>query len=836
MMLQNYTTFFSLIIQSFFVLTGTCIVKAQAPAKPSASKILQDITKINVLGNVLYMAAHPDDENTTFIAYMANEKLYNTSYLSLTRGDGGQNLIGPEIREHLGMIRTQELLQARRIDGGRQFFSRANDFGFSKTSDETLRIWDREKVLSDAVWVIRMVRPDVIVTRFPPDARAGHGHHSASAILAEEAFEAAADPKRFPDQLKYVEPWQATRLVWNLGVWSFSSKEEFLQHAVEFLGIDVGTFNPLFGKSYGEISAESRSMHKSQGFGTVGVRGSTMEYFRHTKGIKATKDLFDGVNTTWSRVKGSARIEPLIRKIVQEYKASNPALSVPALVEVRKEILKLPDGHWKRVKLDEVDGVIKSTLGLFMEVSASRFDYTPGDRLDMKIEAINRSGVPVSLRSLRLPFQSRDSIVSIPMKKNESIILTLASKIPDQTPISQPYWLREGIGDQGLFIVNEQKEIGLPENLPAASVHFSLDVAGITIPIAVPVVFKKRDAVAGEVYQPMVVTPPVFLNLGQEVYMFTNNEPKPVTVKVKSGKAGCRGSVSLALPSGWLVNPGVIPFDLESSGAEQAVTFRVTPPSNPMDVQLKVVAKLEGKEYDRGIGQISYGHIPTQIYFPEAVARAVKIDLIRKSERIGYIMGAGDVVPSSLRQIGYQVVLLGEEDITTENLAKFDAVIVGVRAYNTVERLRFYQPILLEYVKNGGNMIVQYNTNGGLILDQPGPYPFVLSRDRVTVEDAPVRLLKPEHSVLNYPNKITSVDFEGWVQERGLYFPSQWDSAYDAVISSNDPASPALDGGILVAKYGKGNYIYTSLSWFRELPAGVPGAYRLFVNLISIGK
>jgi LmbE family N-acetylglucosaminyl deacetylase len=810
--------------------------RAQMPAKPSSAKIVHDMQKLNVLGNMLYMAAHPDDENTTFIAYMANGRQYNTSYLALTRGDGGQNLIGPEIREQLGMIRTQELLQARRVDGGKQYFSRANDFGFSKNPEEVFTIWERENLLADAVWVIRNVKPDVIVTRFPPDARAGHGHHSASSILAEDAFEAAADPKRFPEQLKFVEPWQAKRLMWNISMWGVRNREEFIKNAKNYMQIDVGGYNALLGKSYGEISAESRSMHKSQGFGSIGSRGISVEYLQHTKGPKAQKDLFEDVNTTWTRVKGGEKMQPLITALIAGYKPANPAASIPALLKIKTELGKLPDGFWKTTKLNEVNEIIKNTLGLYLEATSTDYAFTPGEPMQVSIEAINRSAVNVVLNKVKYPFNGGDTAVATPLKNDAGLDFVFKTKIPENTAISQPYWLRKPIGYKGLFSVEDQHEIGRGENPPVAMVTFELAVDGQKLQYETPVVFKKKDPVAGEVYQPLVVTPPVFANILQDVYMFENDQPKNIVVAIKAGKDDCSGKVKLDLPSGWKSVPETIPFTMKLKGAEQTVTFQLFPPAQSQETEIKAVVAVDGKDYDYSFGMISYSHIPAQVFFPKATARAVKLDLVKKGNNIGYLMGAGDLIPVSLRQIGYNVTVLDDKDIAPEKLAQFDAIVAGVRVYNTNERMKHYQGTLMEYVKKGGNLIIQYNTDMDLVMKDIGPYPFVLTRDRITVEGSEVRFLKPESPVLNIPNKITTADFENWVQERGLYFPQKWSPEYEAVISSNDPDSPALDGGILVAKYGKGNYVYTSLSWFRELPAGVPGAYRVFVNLLSLGK
>ncbi len=812
------------------------VLKAQAPRQPASSEILQKIDKLGILGSVLYFAAHPDDENTGFIAYMANERKYETFYLSLTRGDGGQNLIGPEMRELLGMIRTRELLQARRIDGGKQYFTRANDFGYSKNPEETMKIWDREAVLADAVWIIRKTRPDVIVTRFPPDARAGHGHHTASAMLAAEAFDAAGDPSRFPGQLKYVEVWKPKRLVWNIGMWSVRNREEYVRNAGNYIKLDIGRYNPLLGSSYGEMAARSRSMHKSQGFGAVGSRGTDVEYFEHVKGEKAGSDLLDGVNTTWSRVEGGGSIPGLIDALKKEYDAGNPSAAIPALLKVRAAIRALPDSYWKAVKLEETDALVRDMLGLYLEAVAGRSLYTPGQALDIALEAINRSGYPVLLKSWSGPFARADSAVNRELKENEGFRAGFASVVPQDQAVSQPYWLTRDIGYAGLFEVRDQQKIGLPENAPPAVVRLQLSVGGTELTYHVPVVFKKRDPVRGEVYEPVVISPPVYTSLDKEVCMFRDGKPRSVAVTVTAAQDHCKGRVRLKLAPGWKSAPAYADFDISGRGNTQTVSFTVTPPAKAGVAEMVAIAEMNGKEFDRGLGVIDYEHIPRQVYFPQSKGRLVRLDLATRGHRIGYIHGAGDAVPASLQEVGYQVTVLEDRDIEVPLLKDFDAVILGVRAYNTRPALYQKQAVLLEYVKQGGNLIVQYNTG----VEQPGadlgPYPFDISRERVSVEDAEVRILDPQSPVLTGPNKITAADFDGWVQERGLYFPQNWDKKYQVVISSNDPGGAPLDSGILYTRYGKGYYIYSSLSWFRELPAGVPGAYRLFVNLISLGK
>lgn len=822
-----------LITGSFF--SGLDKVYGQ-PVNVTSSKILLDLQKLNVLGNVLYFGAHPDDENPTVIAFLANEKHYNTAYFSLTRGDGGQNAIGTEVRENLGIIRTQELLKARQIDGGLQFFSSAIDFGFSKSAEEAFTVWDKEKLLSEAVWVIRKFRPDVIIARFPPDERAGHGQHIASAILAEEAFDAAADPNRFPEQLQYVQPWKTKRLVWNAGMWWNQKRDDVDKtDAQESIRLDVGKYNCLLGKSYGEMAAESRSQHRSQAFGTTSFRGTLIEYFKHVKGEKTTADLFDGVNTTWGRVKTSGKIQELVSAAIKDYSPANPSGSLRSLLAIRSEIGKLPAGYWKTTKLNETDQLIKASLGLFVSATSTKNTYIPGRKLDFQVEIINRSPNGVILKTIRLPYHSTDSLANETLTENEKIEFSSTVNIPAEAEYSQPYWLKEE-GTQGHFRISNIQDIGKPETgvAPKVTLTFEIDHQNLTYDI--PVIYHKTDPILGERWQPVSITPPVFVSLDQNVYLFDGAASKKVTVKVRSGQEYTSGKVNLRIPDGWRAEPAEITFELRGEETEQDFSFDLFPPDR--DQQADIVAQVvhQDQVYDRSQQIISYDHIPIQRYSLKARARVVRTDIVHKGNTIGYLKGAGDLVPASLQQIGFDVTELHENDITPENLQKFDAVIIGVRAYNIVSKIKAFNPVLLKYVEEGGNLIVQYNSDQGLLMDNFGPYPFKLSSKRVTVENAAVRFLDPQCQALCAPNKITDRDFEGWVQERSLYQPEDWSDRYEAVIGCGDPGSEELTGGILIARHGKGYYVYTTMSWFRQLPAGVPGAYRIFTNLISLGK
>ncbi len=807
---------------------------AQNQRQPGASEIKLKLKKLNFLGSVLYVAAHPDDENTRAISYFVSEQLAATAYLSMTRGDGGQNLIGSEIRDQLGLIRTQELLMARKIDGGQQYFTRANDFGFSKNAKETFEIWNKNEILSDVVRIYRQFQPDVIITRFPPDERAGHGHHTASAILAQEAFDLSADANAFPEQVKDGSVWQPKRLFTNTGRWWNQTINEKTPGVIT---INIGAYNPLLGKSYSEIAAESRSQHKSQGFGSSGRRGDAPEFFEFVKGEKAMTSIFDGVNTTWSRVKGAEKIAMLVDQAVNEFKDENPSVSIPMLLKIRKSIDALPGSVWKTRKLNEVNRLMQDCLGLFAEATTDNFWSTPGQKVKVAFEVINRNGANVLFNQILAPNLSFDSSFTADLKKNVLMTFKSEKKLNDNLKYSDPYWLHQS-HTLGLFTVNDAALIGTPENKPAISFEFTFVINNEKLVVRVPLIYKVTDPVKGEVTQPFEVVPPVFINLDKSVYLFADNAPKDVRIILKSAKDNCTGKLELKLPQGWKSDPAFYSFDAKKKGEEQQYKFQVLPSPEEATTYISAVATIDSKEFNYSLESIKYDHIPTQTLLPEAKSEALRLNLKKEGHVIGYIKGAGDGIPSALRDLGYEVWEMKDEEVTTSNLKKVDAVVLGIRALNTNERIQHFMPSLLEFVKEGGNMVVQYNNNYDLEIGQDkfSPYPITMSRDRVTQENSEVRILKPDHPLLNYPNKITTKDFEGWVQERGLYFPSAWAPEYDALLSMNDAGEPARDGSLLVANYGNGHYIYTSLSFFRELPEGVAGAYKLFTNLVSMGK
>jgi len=830
-MLKNRTLF----IFTFFMLCQ--FITAQKPQKPNAVEIYNQIQKLNFLGSVLYVAAHPDDENTRLISYFSNEKRARTAYLSLTRGDGGQNLIGSELRELLGVIRTQELIEARKIDGGEQFFSRANDFGYSKNPDETFEIWDREKVLADVIWTIRKFQPDVIINRF--DHRSPgttHGHHTASAILSVESFNLSNNSKRFPEQLKWYSPWQAKRIFFNPSVWFYGNQEKFdAADKSNFITLETGVYYPELGKSNQEIAALSRSSHKSQGFGSTGTRGKETEYLELIKGQKLNNkaDIFDGIDTSWNRVKGGKPIGELISQIASKYNFSHPSASIPDLIKAYEMIAALDENHWKPIKLNEIKNTIASCAGLYLEAVALEQQATPGSTIKIKIEAINRSTIPMELVSITSFPDEKNSVINQTLDNNNLENKTIDLQLPENATYSQPYWLKEK-ASTGMYQVLDQENIGIPDIIRDTKLQFNIKINEVTIPFERTVVYKYNDKVKGEMYNYLDIVPEVSTKILDQISFFNDGNTKKIAVQVKAGKDNINGVIQLELADNWTVSPATIDFSLEKKDSEKIVYFDVTPPKEASEIIAKSVVLIDNKKQDKDQIITNYEHISKQQILLPSEAKFKKLDLKITNERIGYIMGAGDDVPQCLIQMGYAVTMLTPEEINSRSLNNFDVIITGVRAYNTLPFLKTRQHLLLEFVKRGKTLIVQYNTPDRSIPANIAPYSLTLSNDRVTDENAAVEFLAPNHTILNYPNKITNKDFKDWTQEQGLYYPNPFDAAFTPILASNDKGESPKKGALLVATYGSGHYIYTGLSLFRELPMGVSGAYRLIANMIAL--
>jgi LmbE family N-acetylglucosaminyl deacetylase len=825
-----------------FLLLLPVVLFAQAPKSLSSSEILLQLKKLKTVGSVLYIAAHPDDENTRLIAYLANEKCLRTGYLSLTRGDGGQNLIGPEQGVELGLIRTQELLAARRTDGGEQFFTRAYDFGYSKTPEETFEKWNHDSILADVVWVIRKFRPDIIITRFATDGSGGHGHHTASGILAEEAFDAAADPNRFKEQLKSVDVWQAKRLLYNTTA-RFRDPNADMS---KYIKLDVGLYNVYLGKSYGEIAAESRSMHKSQGFGSARQRGEYFEHFKPVKGDTANlKDIFDRLDFTWNRVPEGKAIGKLIDQCIAKYNVNKPSDLQPLLTKINDELIFKKLTNTYSYKMDLVYKLLANSMGLVVDITCNESTISSGAPHKITFSAVNRSDKSLKIAKILFPAKYKqgsadffDTTVNLVLNPNQMFTFSTwinPSFQSNDKKISQPYWLQKM--PKGFFQVNKQSEIGSAE-IPflASAMVIGYFKDNSLFSENYPIQYRWVDPEKGELYRPLVITPPVILKIQNEVYAFSDMNSKEVKVSIKAYKDSLKGRLKLEIPSNWTSEPKEFVFELLRKGDESTYTFKMTPPSQTSQALVKAVAEIYGELFSKGIREIKYDHIPVQTWFPEAESKLIKLEVNISKKKIGYIPGAGDEVQACLSQIGYDVTTITDAMLQNEDISRYDAILTGVRAFNTNDLLFAKKQKLMDYVKNGGNLIVQYNTNSfvGPVKSDLGPYPFKITRDRNTDENSNVIFDLPNHPLLNTPNKINSTDFDGWVQERGIYFAGSIDSVYQCPISLQDKGEKPNKGSLIIAKHGKGNFIYTGLVFFRELPAGVPGAYRLMVNMIEL--
>jgi LmbE family N-acetylglucosaminyl deacetylase len=810
------------------------------------TELRERLDRLATLGSVMMIGAHPDDENTALLAYFARGRHMRTAYLSLTRGEGGQNLIGSEQGDELGIIRTQELLAARKIDGGEQFFTRAIDFGFSKTAEETFAHWPREKVLGDIVWNIRRFRPDVIVLRFSGTSKDGHGHHQVSAILGREAFSIAADPSKYPEQLQLgVEPWQPKRLMYNVLSFTADMEKEALAMA-DRVELDVGEYNPLLGYSYGEIAGMSRSQHRSQGMGAPETKGSQKAYLVTIAGDKAKSDPFEGINTGWERLPGGAAIAAKIDESRASFKPGHPEELLTTLAEARPLIAAIKGPIAER-KLKELDEMIVDSAALWLDASADRAVATPGMSVKVNTTVLVRAPVRVLLNGLEIttrgvPMIGPPAIAPTILTLNQPSQHSYSMQISQSEPYSQPYWLVEA-KDGWLYTVSDARQIGDPENPPVMEARFHLKIGGIELELTRPVQRRYLDHVYGEMIRPLAIVPSVAVDANAMPLVFPTAQSRTFEVPIKSNTGKVAGDVHLEVPEGWHAEPAQRHFELTGAGQQTTATFEITPPSANAQGEVRAVATVGDRKISSATEVIEYPHIPAQTLFPTATAKLVRAEIKTLAHNIGYVAGAGDEEPDAIRQLGAQITLLGPADIRTGDFSRFDAIVTGVRAWNTRADLRANYQRLFDYVHNGGTLIVQYNVPetgpfGGdpSLLEHIGPLPITLSRDRVTEEDAPVTFPNPDNPLLHSPNQITARDFDGWIQERGLNFASEWDPKYQSVLESHDKGEDPHPGGELYLRYGKGVYIFSAYSWFRELPAGVVGAYRLFANMLSAGR
>jgi len=869
--------------RAVFTLFAVCALSA-APLRAEEEFLIgtpairYSLAKLNVLGSVLMIGAHPDDENNAVMAYLSRGLKLRTGYLSITRGEGGQNLLGLEQGALLGVLRTQELLAARRDDGGAQYFTRAIDFGFTTSVEETMANWGHDRTLADIVWIIRQQQPDVIVLSFSGTPSDGHGHHQASAILGKEAYEAAGNPSMFPEQLKWVRPWRARRLMRSRfapltpptgrggagpdrpaapgqpaagagpGRGPGRGPDPFPNQPV--ITVETGDFDPVIGRSFREISVISRNEHRSQGQGAPLPYGSSENLLSFVAGEMPRKAVFDAIDTSWTRVPGAGMTGELLAKAEQEFDDLHPEQTVRLLLEARRTVAALANDEgqkWARWKLEEIDEAIALCAGLRAEAQADAFSFVPGGTAKLSLTALNRSGLPIRLAGIHLSgWGDVDSGVrNKPLVYNKPEVTTAPVKIPVNQPYSQPFWLKEP-PDPGAYKISDQTLIGRADILPEVVARFDFTLNNAPFSLTRPLHYRAADPSKGEYIRPVVVEPPFAIDLPAQNFVFPSGASKDFDLQIRALSANQSGEVRIETPTGWKVAPASVPFQLKESGSEQGVSFRLTPPAGSAAGTFKVIAKSAAVEISTGVDVIPYSHIPAQTVLVPAEGHLAAVPLKVLARRVGYVMGSSDKVPEALRQMGCQVDLLDDKELASGNLGVYDAIVTGVRAYSVRADLRAAQQRLLDYTRNGGTLVVQYNNGADArispsvadALEHLGPYPFTFGRDdaRVTDETATVKVLLPASPLLNVPNKIATADFDGWVQERGLYFSNKWDPRYETPLETHDKGNPELPGGMLYTRFGKGVYIFTAYSWFRELPAGVPGAYRIFANLISAGK
>ena len=797
----------------------------------SATEIAHRLERLRSPIRVLYVAAHPDDENTQFLTWLARGYKVRAGYLSLTRGDGGQNLIGAEQRPLLGVIRTHELLAARELDGAEQWFTRLRDFGYSKSAEETFRTWGEDFSLSEVTRVFRTFRPHVVVTRFPEEGPT-HGHHLASARLARRAFMAASDPHQFPDQIKEgLRPWKVRRLFYNFPhFWASRGREP---PPGKRFDIDVGGYDSWLGVSYGEISGRSRSMHKSQGFGASARVGPWMETLIQLEGDEPKgADPWAGL-PGWQDLPGGAEFGSAIQNVLKVLDGRHPAALLPWLGTAHKAAGELKDEVLRGEVQQEIERLLVAASGLYVEARADVAEVFAGRTLSIKVRALARAeGANVVLRRVSGNGFSKTPRIVLSDNKVYSEDVLLKSENGSQP--SRPHWLSLKPAAEKYTVSDAQQALKPVAPYPFEAA-FEVGIGGVGLVTRVPVLRHWVDPVLGERTEPLDVAPPVSVTPEAPVVVVPKRQGQELRVTVRAGLDGFKGHI------GWtgteVISPARLPVDLPPEGTVQ-LSFKV---SGSLGARSAVRSTYQFKgEKPRAAWTrvvVDHTHIPRVTHRAPAAVELVPAELELPKGRFGYIPGSGDAVASILGRLGLHFADIDERMLTTGELAPYDAILVGIRAFNVNEALVRSRDRLMDYVHKGGTLVVQYNTknfSSKLGLDI-GPYPISISRGRVTDETAEVRMLDPAHILLKRPHRLTMADFSGWVQERGLYFAESWDAAYTPIFSMNDMGEEPLTGSTLYARYGKGHYVFTGLSFFRQLPSGNPGAIRLLINFLSVG-
>jgi LmbE family N-acetylglucosaminyl deacetylase len=891
-------------MKRFVLLALTCCLApavAVAQLEPiaeerGASGLALQLRKLDAGATFLHTTAHPDDEDNGLLMMLSRGRGLRTALLTLTRGDGGQNEIGPELFEAIGILRTEELMAMHRYDGVEQYFSRAYEFGYSFSVEETLQKWGKEEILEDTVRIIRTVRPDVMVM-LPPRGGGGGQHHQTSGILTAEAFRAAADPKRFPEQIALgLKPWQPLKLYSRTRV-GFDpdgpdrAPEEEKLHIVS---VDTGRYDPILGRSYYQVGLQARSNHRCQGMGQLrAFPGSRQSAWRLEDNVidipDAEADLFDGVETGLRRleafvaaegergtfvVAGLNALQRDVDAARSAFDANEPWNTVPALRRGLEAVRKLRADiavsdlsenaryeleHRLGPKVADFELALALAHGVGLDPVSNRGEVTRGSKLNVEVRVTNRSPEPLGLQSIDVETpdgwtvalidraDERDTSPSFPssLTDNEVVSASYEITVGSDAAYDRPYWGRSDLSIDR-FELTEPEDFGQPWSAPALSARITF-VSGTTeFSLARPVQYRYEGPWVGSEKQKVVsVLPLVSVTVAPGVVVFpsgADDKTRPVSVNaVYKGTAAAEGTLSVEVPTGWSVEPSAAELPFERENEAISTRFRVTPPATIASgtYNIKAVARVNGEEFREGVQTIAYDHIQTRYLYHPAEATVQALDLSIAPVKVGYIDGVGDEIPTAIRQLGAELTFLQTEDLAEGDLSQYDVIMTGVRAYLAREDLRSYNQRLLDYVADGGTLLVQYN-KFEFNAAQWGPYPKKVSRNRITVEEAPIDILVPDHPVFNTPNAITEDDWGGWVQERGLYFlDPEGDPRYTELLASEDPweYNSGIKTGMLVeAKYGEGRWVYIGLGFFRQLPEGVASAYKLFANLLSLPK
>ncbi|MEO5822438.1 MAG: PIG-L family deacetylase [Vicinamibacteraceae bacterium] len=867
------------------VLTAALLsVTPSAQVRPVYSRgvagLVQAVERLRTTASAMHTAAHPDDEDTALIARLARGDHARVAYLSLNRGEGGQNIIGTELFDALGVIRTEELLQARTLDGGDQFFTRAYDFGFTKTMAEAGEKWNETVVLGDMVRAIRRYRPLVILNGWSGTPSDGHGQHQLAGKLAPLAFAAAADPAKYPEQIaEGLRPWQARKLYVRHGFGA--------DPASATLRLPTGIVDPLLGRSFNEIAMEGRSQHKSQEMGVVEARGVKTSNLRLVANLTTTpiadeRTVFDGLDTSLTGLAALAGLpagalaaelkamdtaaaqalasadivrapEKLVPVLVRGLTAARAArtaaagLSAPAGAKAEAEYLLA-------IKVAQFEDAVVRASGIVVDALADREIASAGDAVRVNVNLFQADGAPVTAGPSALVVPAGWSAKPAP-PSTEGAGTTFARffreeptraepwdvTIAADAPPTEPYWLRTPRTGPVFTWTGVPTALQTrPFDPPLLVARVPLTIGGTEITVERPVVYRYADAVRGEIRREVQIVPAVTVAFDEPLAIVPAGaaaQPRNIRVRVRSETLPSGpGVVRVVPPAGWQVTPAGAPIVFASRGEGISVPFVVTPPSGvaPGAYTLTAQVAIAGRTFDTSMQAIDYPHIQKhRLYAPAQMTTRV-LDLAVAPVTVGYVMGGGDRVPEAIRRLGLGVTLLTDDDLASGDLSRYGTIVVGVRASESRPAFVAANARLLQFVRDGGTLIVQYQQT-----DYTGrslsPFP-AGGNVRVTDERAPVTILEPTHPAFTTPNRITGADWDDWVQERDLYAWATFDPQYTPLLATGDPGEPLQRGGELYARIGKGHYVYTSYAWFRQLPAGVPGAYRMFANLLSLGR